>query len=227
MILNHRVFLYHHTVGITNPKQDIIAAIKEANLKRTQRPHDNLDVRGRVYFPPEDIDLGFAENFIAAGGQFHFFDQQRDAYDLLVKSLKTQKWKEVYVQEPTIALRLNELNYLDLKSGSDYGKVDVVVSYCEALVSETGSVLLSNQQKTDTALYTAARIHIIIASAEQVVETIGDGYQLIKERYSTFPEEVLLMTGPSCTYNIEGSKKVGIYGSSQVHIFLVEKSAES
>jgi len=144
----------------------------------------------------------------------------------MVKSLKTQKWKDVYVQEPSIALRLNELNYLDLKSDSDYTKVDVAIMYCEALISETGSILLSNKQNTDTALFTAAKIQIVIARAEQILETIGDGYQLLKDRYGEFPEEVLLMTGPSCTYNIEAKKKVGIYGSSQVHIFLVEKSTE-
>lgn len=226
MILNQRVFLYHHIVAITNPKQDIIAAIKDANLKRNPRPHDNLDVRARVYFPPEDFDLAFAENFVAAGGQFHFFDNSRDAYDLMVKSLKTQKWENVYVQEPTIALRLNELNYLDLKSDQDYSRVDVAIMYCEALISETGSVLLSNKQNTDTALFTAAKIQIVIARAEQILETIGDGYQLLKDRYGELPEEVLLMTGPSCTYNIEAKKKVGIYGSSQVHIFLVEKATE-
>ena len=213
-------------MGITSPKQDIIAAIKEANLKRSPRPHDNLDVRGRVYYPPEDVDLAFAENFVAAGGQFHFFDQSRDAYDLMVKSLKTQEWEQVYVQEPSIALRLNELNYLKLKSDSDYAKVDVAIMYCEALISETGSILLSDQQKTDTALFTSARIQIVLARAEQVVETIGDGYELLKERYGKMPTEVYLMTGPSCTYNIEAKKKVGIYGSSQVHVFLVEKSSE-
>jgi len=194
-------------VGITSPKQDIIAAIKEANLKRTPRPHDSLDIRGQVYFPPEDEDLAFAENFVAAGGQFHFFDQSRDAYDLMVKSLKTQSWENVYVQEPTIALRLNELNYLKLKNDNDFGRVDVAVMYCEALVSETGSILLSNQQKTNPGLFLAARILIVLARAEQIVETIGDAYQLLKDRYGSIPEEVYLMTGPSCTYNFEAKKR--------------------
>jgi len=64
-------------------------------------------------------------------------------------------------------------------------------------------------------------IHVIIASKNQMVDTLEDAYRAISEKYTeNLPSQLLLITGPSRTADIEKTLTLGAHGPKELHILI-------
>jgi len=99
--------------------------------------------------------------------------------------------------------------------------VEAGITGCEYLVAETGSILVSSAQQGGRRLFIYPPAHIVIASKKQVVLSLEDGYAALSEKYqNNLPSQILLITGPSRTADIEKTLILGAHGPKELHVFL-------
>jgi L-lactate dehydrogenase complex protein LldG len=101
-------------------------------------------------------------------------------------------------------------------------KADVGVTGCDALIAQTGSILLTARSGGGRALSVLPPHHLVIATANQMIPDLPAAFQLLQERYGTnFPSFMTLITGPSRTGDIERILVLGAHGPKKVTVILV------
>ncbi len=99
---------------------------------------------------------------------------------------------------------------------------DAGITACEAVVSQTGSILVSSATGGGRGLSILPPVHIVVAPVEAVVATIGDALHLIARRYAgRLPSLLSFVTGPSRTGDIERILVLGAHGPKELIVLLV------
>jgi L-lactate dehydrogenase complex protein LldG len=97
---------------------------------------------------------------------------------------------------------------------------DVGISECDALVAQTGSVLVTNRSAGGRALSVLPPHHIVLARHEQLLADLPAAFELIKQKYAdNYPSMISFITGPSRTGDIERILVLGAHGPKKLTIF--------
>ena len=98
---------------------------------------------------------------------------------------------------------------------------DAGVTACDALVAQTGTVLLTARSAGGRALSVLPPHHVVLATAGQMLGDLPSAYALLHERYGRdWPSWVGLITGPSRTGDIERILVLGAHGPKKLTILL-------
>ena len=104
----------------------------------------------------------------------------------------------------------------------DLEKCDGGVTACEALVAQTGSVLITSRSCGGRALSVLPPHHIVVVSREQLVPDLPAAFELLRKKYDgNFPSCMSFITGPSRTGDIERILVLGAHGPKRLTILLV------
>ncbi|HET8569563.1 MAG TPA: LUD domain-containing protein [Candidatus Limnocylindria bacterium] len=104
---------------------------------------------------------------------------------------------------------------------------DIGITGGNALIAETGTLLLvTNEGNADLAT-TLPPVHIAVVGIEKVVPTLDDAVAVIKllarsatgQKISTYTQ---LITGPSRSADIELTLQIGVHGPKELHIVLLD-----
>lgn len=96
------------------------------------------------------------------------------------------------------------------------------ITTCEALIAQTGSVLVSCRGNGGRALSVLPPHHVVLATVDQVLPDLTAGYRLLQERYGEkLPSQVSLITGPSRTGDIERILVLGAHGPKKLTVVLI------
>jgi L-lactate dehydrogenase complex protein LldG len=99
---------------------------------------------------------------------------------------------------------------------------DAGLTACEVLVAQTGSVLVSSATCGGRALSVLPHVHVVVATADQVVPTLGDALHAVRERHAGgLPSMLSFITGPSRTGDIERILVLGAHGPKELIVVLV------
>lgn len=99
---------------------------------------------------------------------------------------------------------------------------DAGVTACESLVAQTGSVLVSSDSCGGRSLSVLPHVHLVVATAGQVVGTLADAFARARERYGgRMPSMLSFITGPSRTGDIERILVLGAHGPRELVVILV------
>lgn len=99
---------------------------------------------------------------------------------------------------------------------------DAGITACEAAVAQTGSILVSSGTCGGRALSILPHVHVVICRVEQVTGTLGDAFELIRERHGgRLPSMLSFITGPSRTGDIERILVLGAHGPKELVVVLV------
>ena len=99
---------------------------------------------------------------------------------------------------------------------------DAGITLCEALVAQTGSIVVSSATCGGRALSILPHTHIVIATADQVTPTLGDALAAAKERHQgQMPSMLGFITGPSRTGDIERILVLGAHGPKELIVIIV------
>ena len=113
------------------------------------------------------------------------------------------------------------------QAGSGFDKnaleaCDAGVTVCEALVAQTGSILVSSSSCGGRALSILPHVHVVVATADQLTGTLGDALHMIRERHGgRLPSMLSFITGPSRTGDIERILVLGAHGPKELFLILV------
>jgi L-lactate dehydrogenase complex protein LldG len=95
----------------------------------------------------------------------------------------------------------------------------VGISDCDALVAQTGSVLVTSRSAGGRALSVLPPHHVVLARREQLVPDLPAAFALLKAKYGGgYPSMISFITGPSRTGDIERILVLGAHGPKKLTI---------
>ena len=168
----------------------------------------------------------FAQNAAQLKADFRPVASLDEAARQLAALASENNWKRIatHRQASGLAEKLG-LNCLLTDSGyaiADLEQCDAAITGCDALVAQTGSVLVSNPSAGGRALSVLPPHHIVIARRSQVVPDLASALQLVRKLYApNWPSFLSFITGPSRTGDIERILVLGAHGPKKLTIFLL------
>lgn len=145
------------------------------------------------YFPDGEgpLDLDFVEKFTSFGGFFLY----NDSSELVLKNFKEICTENNWNQSEIISLNQNlakrfQVSFVEQTSG----KLDdfkAILIHCEFLISNTGKILLSNNQINHFKIKALPKTIIVSAKISQIARDVSQGMTQLKNKYiNTIPTNI-------------------------------------
>lgn len=99
---------------------------------------------------------------------------------------------------------------------------DLGVTSARALVAATGSVLLHSDETGSRSVSLLPRVHLCVAPADRVVAGTAEVLRTLAGQSERLPSNLVLVTGPSRTGDIEQLITLGVHGPVAVHVVVTE-----
>jgi L-lactate dehydrogenase complex protein LldG len=175
----------------------------------------------------ERLEL-FRKNTAELKAQFELVDTPQALADRLVVLRDSEVWKKVGVHHGELTGRVVEVLGLpvcctdtDYKV-ADLESCDVGITECDALVAQTGSVLITSRSAGGRALSVLPPHHVVLARREQLIADLPEAFSLLKRKYApNYPSFISFITGPSRTGDIERILVLGAHGPKKLTILCV------
>ncbi len=98
---------------------------------------------------------------------------------------------------------------------------DVGISECDALIAQTGSVLITNRSAGGRALSVLPPHHVVLARREQLAADLPAAFELLKQKYAAnYPSMISFITGPSRTGDYRTNFGFGRARAEEIDDFL-------
>ena len=215
-------------------RANIFARIKEA-LKHKAHAHHGQGLptvaEQRSVLPPvgttmdEQLAL-FARNASDLKATFKLVPGEVELHAELKALAAAEKWQQVAThQGPAAQASAKSLALPSIVTNDGYDKhglekCDVGISECDALIAQTGTVLVTSRSAGGRALSCLPPHHVVIARREQLVPDLPAAMALVKQKYAgNFPSMISFITGPSRTGDIERILVLGAHGPKKLTIF--------
>ncbi len=99
---------------------------------------------------------------------------------------------------------------------------DVGITECDALIAQTGTVMLSSRRAGGRALSVLPPHHVVLARRDQLVPDLPTAFDLLKTEYGeNLPSMISFITGPSRTGDIERILVLGAHGPKKLTVLCV------
>jgi len=215
-------------------RENIFARIKEALTHPAQAHHGQglpTTTEQRKMMPPvgaaaeEQLAL-FARNASDLKATFKLVKDEAELHAELKALATAEAWQRaathrgVAARDSAKALGLPSLVTDDGYDKHELEKCDVGISECDALIAQTGTVLVTSRSAGGRALSCLPPHHVVIARREQLVADLPAAMALVKQKYAgNFPSMISFITGPSRTGDIERILVLGAHGPKKLTIF--------
>lgn len=170
----------------------------------------------------------FARNAADLRAEFHLFESRDAMHDFLNGLKAEENWQRVAMHGGELtdaAAQALNLPLCRTDQGYDIAQLescDVGITQCDALVAQTGSVLVTTQSAGGRALSALPPHHIVLARREQMLPDLPAAFVLLRERYGdNYPSLISFITGPSRTGDIERILVLGAHGPKRLTILCV------
>jgi L-lactate dehydrogenase complex protein LldG len=189
--------------------------------------------RAGEWLPPagesfEDQLARFKENAVALKADFYLVNNRDELAKLLIELRDAEGWKKIASHTGNLTdFAIRSLSLPVLKTDSAYYVNELEtcsagITECDALVAQTGSVLVTTKSAGGRALSVLPPYHVVIARRDQLLRDLPAAFQLIKQKYgANYPSMISFITGPSRTADIERILVLGAHGPKKLTIFLV------
>ena len=145
------------------------------------------------YFPDSEgpLDLGFVKKFTSSGGFFLY----NDSSELVLKNFKEicteNNWNqcEIFSLNQNLAKRF-KVSFVEENSGK-LDNFKAILIHCEFLISNTGKILLSNNQINHFKIKALPKTIIVSAKISQIARDVSQGMTQLKNKYiNTIPTNI-------------------------------------
>jgi hypothetical protein len=165
--------------------------------------------------PP--VDELFMINFKKNGGKFIYCEDKSELLNHFQSILKENDWNNQEFYSHDIKRDETFLKDLGLDFTTDKS-VNVLVGNCEYLIANNGALLVCSNQIGEGKLLDLPHNFIIYATTSQLLESLGEGLQLIKKKYNTrIPASITTLK----TFEEKSDSDFLSYGSTQKNLYLL------
>lgn len=175
----------------------------------------------------QQVEL-FRANALDLKAEFHLLSDSHEMEAHLCKLARVEAWKNVashsgeLTDRACAALALPRVATDQNYDVCELESCDAGISECEALIAQTGSVLVSSRSSGGRALSVLPPHHVVLARREQLLPDLPTAFALLKSKYQTnYPSLISFITGPSRTGDIERILVLGAHGPKKLTILCV------
>ena len=210
-------------MNVSPAKENILKRIRKALSNPTPLPFPQSEGNTPVVKgASDDLAVEFAQQFTALQGKFVFCSGEADASLQLKGLMEARNWQKVVCREVRFQSLIQKFQP-QMSFHDRLSTADVSITGCEALVSRTGTVVLSSAGESGRTTSVYAPVHICVAYAGQLVYDLKEAFVQLKEQYGgELPSMISFATGPSRTADIEKTLVVGVHGPGEVFVFLID-----
>ena len=115
---------------------------------------------------------------------------------------------------------------LEIREGRAEGTDMVSVQHGFAAIAETGTLMLPSGPARPVTLNILTDTAIVVLRASRVVGAYEEAWDLLRAEIGAMPRNVMLVTGPSRSADIEQTLELGAHGPRALHIVLIGDVAE-
>jgi L-lactate dehydrogenase complex protein LldG len=222
-------------------RENILGRIREALKKTASLPglHDHTSTQTtastpRQWLPKVGASLKgqfalFAKNAAELKADFQMFDSVEAMRQAVVHLCEAEGWRHAAGHSGDLTNSICPvLNLPLLRTDKAYGvheleQCDAGISECDALIAQTGTVLVTNRSAGGRVLSVLPPHHVVLARREQLVADLPAAFELLKRKYaSDYPSMISFITGPSRTGDIERILVLGAHGPKKLTIFCLQ-----
>jgi L-lactate dehydrogenase complex protein LldG len=210
---------------------DSIAAALTDRLR--DHPRNLVPARGRT--PPAERAARFAAELAKEDGTVVRAASEAEIPGLIAEYLAQQNLPaELRIAPDPLLERLpwSDRPMLKVAFGRAEPSDAVSVTPCFAAVAETGTMLMLSGGSHPTTLNILPDTHIVVLRTSRIVGAYEDAFDLIRAERGTagetptgtrfMPRNVMMITGPSRSADIEQTLELGAHGPRRVHVILLE-----
>lgn len=218
-------------------KQAILTAIRRG-LKRGALPADQATmlrsrmaahprhlIPARSRLPhPEQVDL-FVRNVEKEFGSVTRVADLDAVPEAVADYLAAQNLPGRMVMAPHPELRAipwSARPMLEVREGRAEATDAVSVQHGFAGVAETGTLMLPSGADRPVTLNLLADTEIVVLRASAVVGAYEEGWDRLRSETNGMPRNVMFVTGPSRSADIEQTLELGAHGPRRLHVILLE-----
>jgi L-lactate dehydrogenase complex protein LldG len=111
---------------------------------------------------------------------------------------------------------------LDIRQGRAQGTDAVSVQHGFAGIAETGTLMLPSGPERPVTFNLLADTEVVVLRASAVVGAYEEGWDRLRSEVGEMPRNVMFITGPSRSADIEQTLELGAHGPRRLHVVLVE-----
>jgi L-lactate dehydrogenase complex protein LldG len=211
--------------ALTNPSRQPAYEHPPVTAPRGQ-PGDWLPVVGQT---PSEWQALFARNAADLKAEFEVVHAVERARQVVARLAREGHWKRVALQSDPLVEEVmagTGLETLSLKAGYAVGELeqcDAGISLCDALIAQTGSVLVTSRSTGGRAISVLPPHHIVLARRSQLVPDLPAAFAHVKKAHGgNYPSMISFITGPSRTGDIERILVLGAHGPRRLTILLLD-----
>jgi L-lactate dehydrogenase complex protein LldG len=218
------------------PKHAILTAIRRG-LKRGALPQDQqVMLRGRLSSHPrhliparsrlphvEQVSL-FVTNVEKEFGTVALVADLDAVPGAVVDYLAAQNLPGRVVMAPHPELQAipwSARPLLDIREGRAEGSDAVSVQHGFAGIAETGTLMLPSSPERPVSLNVLAETEIVVLRQAAIVGAYEEAWDRLRTEIGAMPRNVMFVTGPSRSADIEQALELGAHGPRRLHIVMV------
>ena len=171
----------------------------------------------------------FTRNSIQLKSTFHLLEDEFAAAAKLAELAQSESWQRIASHSdgahgPATRALVSTLALPTIWTDTGYDvremeRCDAAISECDALVAQTGSVLVTARSAGGRALSVLPPHHIVLARRDQLIPDLPSAFSLVQQKYGDRPPSFIgFITGPSRTGDIERILVLGAHGPKKLTI---------
>jgi len=172
----------------------------------------------------EQIAL-FRANSTELRTDFRLIDSMSHMVSEIASISGKENWQKIARHRGALiddALSMLDLPSITTDDGYDVNALessDAGITECDALIAQTGTVLVTSRSAGGRALSVLPPHHVVIARRDQLLPDLPSAFALLKKKYAdSYPSMISLITGPSRTGDIERILVLGAHGPKKLTV---------
>jgi L-lactate dehydrogenase complex protein LldG len=218
----------------------MLTAIRRGLHRGPLPPDQTAMLRGRLAAHPrqliparsrlphaEQIDL-FVRNVEREFGTVARVPSLNEVPGAVADYLAAQNLPSRFVMAPHEELRAvpwSARPLLTIREGRAEASDAVSLQHAFAAVAETGTLMFPSAPDRPTTLNLLADTALVLLRASRLVGAYEEAWDKLRAELGGMPRNVMLVTGPSRSADIEQTLELGAHGPRRLHVLLVEDAA--
>jgi L-lactate dehydrogenase complex protein LldG len=189
----------------------------------TQHPRHLIPARSRLPHP-EQVDL-FARNVEKEFGSVARVPDMAAVPAAVADYLAAQNLPGSVIMAPHPELQAipwSTRPLLEIREGRARGTDAVSVQHGFAGIAETGTLMLPSAPERPVTLNLLAETEIVVLRTSAIVGAYEEAWDRLRAELGAMPRNVMLITGPSRSADIEQTLELGAHGPRRLHVVLAE-----